>query len=248
MDSSSQAEKRARLRRAKILTNSEDRMNRIFGVQSSQSQTSSSSSSSTTTTNRDSNISRDLPSSSPNTFDAHRSDYLSSSRQHNSPLNHSESTSSSTDSFQSQPHSCGTLPPRDESFPRKVSLISSPIHYKTLQQSQQFQRQQNSMLSMIFIWPLMYLMNVTLLLFVISCIGSYYSINFTTLFFTFESIHFVIGWLMNNNNNNNSYYSHNGNSQNRILNNRFTFGQFYKDFLLSIFCYIIIQATLMIKR
>ncbi|KAH7643752.1 hypothetical protein HUG17_6114 [Dermatophagoides farinae] len=173
MDSSSQAEKRARLRRAKILTNSEDRMN--------------------------------------------------------------QSTSSSTDSFQSQPHSC-------------VSLISSPIHYKTLQQSQQFQRQQNSMLSMIFIWPLMYLMNVTLLLFVISCIGSYYSINFTTLFFTFESIHFVIGWLMNNNNNNNSYYSHNGNSQNRILNNRFTFGQFYKDFLLSIFCYIIIQATLMIKR
>ncbi|OTF69170.1 hypothetical protein BLA29_008097 [Euroglyphus maynei] len=191
----SQAEKRARLRRAKILTNSEDRMNRIFGVQSSQS------SSSSTTTNRDNNSSQDLPSSS-NTFEAHRSE-CSSSRQQNSEQS---SSSTATDSIQSQTH--GTLPPRDESFPRKVSLISSPIHYKTLQQSQRFQQQQNSMLSMIFIWPSsLNLLNPKLLLFVISCIGSYYGVNFMTLFFTFASIHFIFGCLMNNNNNNNNSFN-----------------------------------------
>nr|XP_027198690.1 uncharacterized protein LOC113792927 [Dermatophagoides pteronyssinus] len=208
--SSSQAEKRARLRRAKILTNSEDRMNRIFGVQSSQSSQTSS-----TTANRDNDISRDLPppsssSSSSNTFDAHRSECSSSSsRQHIILPNHSEQSSSTAtiDSIVNQPqHGC--LPPRDESFPRKVSLISSPIHYKTLQQSQRFQQQQNSILSKIFIWPSLYLMNLKLLLFTISCIGSYYGLNFTALFFTFESINFVFNWLMNYYNN--GQYNDNG--------------------------------------
>ena len=98
-------------------------------------------------------------------------------------------------------------------------------------------------------------MNLKLLLFTISCIGSYYGLNFTALFFTFESINFVFNWLMNYYNN--GQYNDNGQCQNRIsniVNNnnnnniRFTFGQFSEDFFLSIFCYIIIQAILIINR
>ncbi|KAH9416618.1 hypothetical protein DERP_009982 [Dermatophagoides pteronyssinus] len=171
--SSSQAEKRARLRRAKILTNSEDRMNRIFGVQSSQSSQTSSSSSKTTN-----DIPRDLP--PPSHHHQQILLMLTVPNVHHLHIilpNHSEQSSSTAtiDSILNQPqHGC--LPPRDESFPRKVSLISSPIHYKTLQQSQRFQQQQNSILSKIFIWPSLYLMNLKLLLFTISCIGSYYAI------------------------------------------------------------------------
>lgn len=111
-----------------------------------------------------------------------------------------------------------TLPPRDESFPRKVSLISSPIHYRTLQQSQRYNDQSLSLISVCC--------NHLNLLLMISCFCSYLNINFTIMFITFQMIQYSFKF----------FYQH----------IQFSIFRLIKESLLSVFCYIMMQAFIMI--
>lgn len=117
------------------------------------------------------------------------------------------------------------LPPRDnEPFPRKVSLISSPIHYKTLQHSQKY----NSMLnhpniinnlrcnsSAKFMFLLVFL----------SFIGSFFNANILLIFIPYQSFK----------------QAYNGLYRNIWLD--FNFG-ILKELLTSIFSYVIVQVLL----
>ena len=120
---------------------------------------------------------------------------------------------------------CATLPPRNcEPLPRKVSLISSPIHYKTLQLSKQY----NSMLNHPNIINNLRCNSSAKFMFflvILSLIGSYFNVNIPMLFVSYLSIKLA----------------YNGLYRNIWFDFNLTI---FKELVTFIFSYVIVQVTI----
>ena len=185
----SAAEKRARLRRMKILVDSERRLNRIIDGNSQQIPNEIPS--------IDSNC--DIDQQTNQSQDSGKISNLVNCRNQDQPAAAATTTTTNQSQFESNnnKNSCNTrqsrtanhvpTPRQTEPFPRKVSLISSPIHYKTLQLSKQYHSMLNHP-NIINNLRCNSSQKLMLILVLFAFIGSCFNLNIPMLFISYFSV------------------------------------------------------------
>lgn len=130
-------------------------------------------------------------------------------------------------SFESEEQTMETI---DRTFPRKVSLISTPIDYKTLQQSHQ---NNTTSLTSHLVWMLCHnqsKLSIISVLLLAATVGSLLRLNFILPFIVTQLFRFVI-----------IFRSHRSNGSNKSLNNISNVFSVLQHLVIFVFIYILIQ-------